>query len=67
MATHVINKIAGRIIPFLALVFWDKTTVVCAGAMPYRGDLPGHYQDLSLTRHDSAVCNLLLSVARDGP
>ena len=33
------NKIAGRLIPFLVLGFWDKHTGICAGAMPYRRDL----------------------------
>ena len=34
------NKIAGRLIPFLVLGFWDKNTGICAGAMPYRRDFP---------------------------
>ena len=61
---HTKNTIAGRFIPFLVLDFWDKTTGICAGAMPYRRDFSGHYQDIgisSLARHDSA-CNLILSV-----
>ena len=33
---HAKNKIAGRIRPFLVLGFWDKSTGICAGAMPYR-------------------------------
>ena len=32
---HANNKIAGRIIPFLVLRFWDKNTGICAGAMLY--------------------------------
>ena len=44
----------GRIIPFLVLGFWDKNTMICAGAT----------RDLVLSsfkRHDSA-CDLMLSV-----
>ena len=36
---HAKNKIAGRIIPFLP-GFWDKNTVICVGAMPYRRVFP---------------------------
>ena len=35
---HAKNKIAGRMIPFLVLGFWDKSTGICASAMPYRRD-----------------------------
>ena len=65
-ANHAKNKIAGRIIPFLVLDFWDKNTGV--GMRRRHAISPGcsdHYQDLgilSLKRHDSAVCNLTLSV-----
>ena len=34
------NKIAGRFAPFLVLGFWDKTTGICAGTMPYRRVFP---------------------------
>ena len=37
---HAQNKIAGRIIPFLVLGFWDKNTVICAGAIPFCRDFP---------------------------
>ena len=37
--THAKNNIAGRIIPFLVLGFWDTNTGVCTGAMPYRRDI----------------------------
>ena len=37
---HAKNKIAGRMITFLVLGFWDKNTGTCAGAMPYRRDFP---------------------------
>ena len=33
--THTKNKIAGRIIAFSVLGFWDKNTGIYAGAMPY--------------------------------
>ena len=35
---HAKNEIAGRIIPFFELGFWDKITGMCAGAMPYHRD-----------------------------
>ena len=35
-SAHAKNKIAGRIIPFLVLDSWDKSTYICAGAMTYR-------------------------------
>ena len=45
--------------------FWDKNSVIFAGAVPYHWNLPAtHYQDLgilSMKMHDSA-CNLILSV-----
>ena len=37
---HAKNKIAGRIITFLVLSFWNKNTEICVGAMPYRRDFP---------------------------
>ena len=39
-AHHAQNTIAGRIIPFLVLGFWDKNAVICAGAMPHRRGFP---------------------------
>ena len=38
--THAKNKIAGRMIPLIVLGFRDENTVMCAGAMPYRRDVP---------------------------
>ena len=38
--SHAKNKIAGSMIPFLVLGFWDTNTGICAGAMPYRRDFP---------------------------
>ena len=66
---HAKNKIADMLNypDFLVPGFWDKTTRICAGAMPSPG-FSGHYEDLgisSLKRHDSA-CNLILGVAREG-
>ena len=34
------NSIAGRMMTFSVLGFWDRITVACAGAMPFRRDLP---------------------------
>ena len=34
-----LRKIAGIIIPFLELGFWDKNTAICAGAMPLPGSM----------------------------
>ena len=34
------NKIAGGLIQFLVLGFWDKNTGICTSTMPYRRDFP---------------------------
>ena len=37
---HAKNKFARRFIPFSVLGFWDKNTVIWAGAMPYHRYFP---------------------------
>ena len=47
--SHAKNSVAGSIIPFSVLGFWDKTTMACAGAMPFRRDFPATIRDLGLS------------------
>ena len=49
LSNHANNNIAGRIIPFLVLGFWDKNAGIYAGAMPYRPVFFGHHQDLGMS------------------
>ena len=51
------DKIVAWIPTFLVLRFWDQNTMASAGAMPFRREFFGHYQDLELSSyilHDSA-------------
>ena len=49
MGIHARNKIAGRVIPFLVLCFWDKNTGICAGHHAISPVFSGHYQDLGIS------------------
>ena len=35
LTDHAKHMVAGRMIPFLVLGFWDKITGMCAGVMPH--------------------------------
>ena len=42
-------QLQAKYIPSLVLGFWDKNTMVCAGAMLFRPGIYGHYQDIELS------------------
>ena len=62
-SSHVKNKIAGRIILFLVLGFWDKNTGIFAGAMPYRRDFPATTRIYAFQAKKRLFCVAVLMLA----